>query len=149
MPNLFPAMATEASPVIRREGQVQFGKSWKFDFETGEFVLTPTGKVIETTDNEAWLEWCKKAIHTGRYRHLAYSRNYGQEFEDLIGKNLTREAKESEIQRMATECLMTDPRTARVDNFTFQWNQDTVVFSCEIASVRGSGGIVYGSVVNG
>lgn len=149
MPNLFPTVATEVTPVTGREAQVQFGKSCKFDFETGEFVMTPTGRVIETLDNEAWLEWCKKAVHTGRYRHLVYSRNYGQELEDLIGKNLTREAKESEIQRMVTECLMTDPRTARVESFTFQWDNDTVVFGCEIASVRGSSGIVYGSVVNG
>lgn len=149
MPNLFPTVATEVTPVTGREAQVQFGKSWKFDFETGEFVMTPTGRVIETSDNEAWLEWCKKAVHTGRYRHLVYSRNYGQELEDLIGKNLTREAKESEIQRMVTECLMTDPRTARVDNFSFRWDNDTVVFGCEIASVRSSSGIVYGSVVNG
>jgi hypothetical protein len=148
MPNLFPIVNMEVNPVTGGGEQVPFGRSWKFNFETGEFVLAPTGKFVETSDEQAWLEWCRKAIHTVRYRYLIYSRYFGQEFEDLIGRDLTMEAKESELKRMAIECLMADPRTAKVENFSFQWNSDSVIFSCEISNVRGSSGTVYGSVVN-
>lgn len=149
MPNLFPTEEVPATSELTeaQASQVQFGRSWKFDFDAGEFILTPTGKVQETEDVDAWLEWCRKALHTARYRYLIYSRNYGHEFEDLIGRGLTREAIESEIKRIATECLMVDPRTAAVENFTFEWKEDAVYFTCEVSSVRGEAGIIGGSVV--
>lgn len=149
MPELFPSSLTTptVAPEATQNRQVTFGKSWRFDFDTGEFVLTPTGKVAESLDIEAWAEWCKKALFTARYRFMIYSRNYGNEFEDLIGRGLNRAAKESEIRRIATECLMADPRTAKVGNFTFEWLQDGVIFSCEVSNVRGESATVE-SVVN-
>ncbi len=151
MPNLFPTEEVTATPEVTDTpaNQVQFGRSWKFDFDAGEFVMTPTGKVQETEGVNAWLEWCRKALMTARYRYLIYSRNYGQEFEELIGLGLTREAIESEIKRIATECLMVDPRTAAVENFTFEWKEDTVYFTCEVSNVRGETGTIGGSVVVG
>ncbi|HOV80184.1 MAG TPA: DUF2634 domain-containing protein, partial [Bacillota bacterium] len=129
--------------------QVKFGRSWRFDFDAGEFVMTPTGRVAEIRDTDAWLEWCKKALQTARYRYLVYSRNYGQEFDDLIGRHLTRAGNESEIKRIVTECLMVDPRTAAVENFTFRWEGDQCYFTCEVSNVRGETGTVSGSVVIG
>ncbi|MCC3374741.1 DUF2634 domain-containing protein [Cohnella sp. REN36] len=125
-----------------------FGRSWRFDFERGEFVLTPTGKVASSEGREAWLEWCKKALMTERYRYLAYSRDYGQEYEDYIGLGLSRAATESEIQRISTETLMADPRTAKVGGFTFRWDGDRCSFACEVTSVRDENGTLQGSVVN-
>jgi len=151
MPNLFPTEEITATPemIEASVSPVQFRRSWKFDFDAGEFVLTPTGKMQETEGADAWLEWCCKALMTARYRYLVYSRNYGQEFEDLIGRGLTREVIESEIKRIATECLMVDPRTAAVENFSFEWEGDTCRFTCEVSNVRGETGTVNGSVVIG
>ncbi len=150
MANLFPTEETKATPEIteaQTDRLVKFPKSWKFDFDTGEFVFTPTGKIIETQDMAAWLEWCKKALQTTRYRHLIYSRNYGQEFEDLISRYFDRAGNESEIKRITTECLMVDPRTSAVKNFTFDWISNAVYFTCEVLSVRDELGIISGSVV--
>lgn len=143
MPNLFPTedLDNQSADLLeapgQAEGNVPFGRSWRFDFEAGEFVLTPTGKVAEADEMTAWVEWCKKALHTPRYEYLVYSREYGHELQDLIGRGLTREAIESEIQRIVTETLMVDPRTERVQNFRFEWRGDEVHFTCEIISVRG------------
>lgn len=149
MPNLFPTEEVTTTPELpeAQTSQVQFGRSWRFDFDAGEFVLTPTGRVAESRDTDAWLEWCRKALHTARYRYLIYSRNYGHEFEDLIGRGLTQEAIKSEIKRIVTECLMVDPRTAAVENFSFEWEGDTVKFTCEVSNVRGETGTISGSVV--
>ncbi|WP_231967697.1 DUF2634 domain-containing protein [Thermanaeromonas toyohensis] len=133
----------------RDKTAVRFGRSFKFDFEAGEFVLTPNGKVTETQDVEAWLEWCSKALRTARYKYLVYSRNYGQEYEELIGKGLTRAAIESEIKRITEETLKVDPRTAGVKNFTFTWDNGAVYFTCEVSNVRGEIGQISGSVVIG
>ena len=146
MPNLFPEI--ENPPVEEEfqetEDQIHFGRSWRFDYDAGDFVLTPTGKVADVQEVDAWLEWCKKAIRTERYKYLVYSRSYGQEFEDLIARHLPRAANESEIIRIVTETLMVDPRTASVGNFTFRWEGDQCFFTCEVTNVRGQTGTVEG-----
>ena len=144
MPNLFPIGSSSTDSTPETTPSVQFGRSWRYDFEKGDFVLTPTGKVATSTDTDAWLEWCQKAIRTERYKYLVYSRNYGQEFEDLIARHLPRAANESEIIRIVTETLMVDPRTASVGNFTFRWEGDQCYFTCTVTNVRGQTGTVEG-----
>lgn len=146
MPNLFPITEND-DHTERQERQVQFGRSWRFDYEKGDFVTSPTGKVMGCSGTDAWLEWCKKAILTKRYRHLVYSRNHGQELDDLISRHLTREANELEIKRMVTETLMVDPRTSGVGNFTFRWEGEKCFFTCEITNVRGEKETITESVV--
>lgn len=147
MPNLFPLDEDTSTKAVENDSKASFGKSWRFDFENGEFVLTSAGKVAETSDVEAWLEWCKKALITARYRYLVYSRSYGQEFDDLISRHLSRSANESEIKRIVTEALMVDPRTASVNNFAFTWEGDTVYFTCNVTNTRSETGTVNGQVV--
>ncbi len=155
MPNLLPTSPPTAAdtsagePGFAGSRQAVFGTSWRFDLEAGEFVTTPTGAVAETRDVEAWLEWCRKAAGTSRYRHLAYGADYGQECADLIARQLGREGNEAEIKRMVTECLTVDPRTASVSSFAFEWQGDTVRFTCELTNSRGEIGRLSGKVVVG
>jgi hypothetical protein len=148
MPNLFPTEEMQVTPETETTAsQVPFGKSWRFDFDAGDFVLSPTGRVAEIQDVDAWLEWCRKALFTERYRYLVYGRQYGQEFGDLISRHLTRAGNESEIKRIATETLMVDSRTASVGHFTFNWEGDRCYFTCDLSNVRGETGTIKGSVV--
>lgn len=147
--NLFPLGNTFENKELEIDPtQVHFGRSWRFDYRLGEFVMTPTGKVAESEHTDAWLEWCKKAVATNRYTYLAYSRNYGQEYETLIGQSMPKGAVESEIKRLTTECLMADPRTQSVGDFSFKWDADRVVFTCTVKNMRDDSGIIQGSVVN-
>lgn len=149
MPNLFPTTSgsEEGRANETSANAIRFGRSWRFDYELGDFVLTPTGKIAGCTDTDAWIEWCKKALRTERYTYLAYSRNYGQEFDDLIARGLPRASNESEIARIATETLKTDPRTGSVGGFSFTWEGDRCSFQCEVTSVRGQKTTIDGSVV--
>lgn len=152
MPNLFPVESdgpgsgNGASEEIAG-GTVRFGRSWRFDYDKGDFVVTPTGQIATCTDTDAWVEWCKKALRTERYTYLIYSRNYGQEFDELIPRNLTRKANELEIIRITTETLKTDPRTGSVGGFSFAWENGRCTFQCEITNVRGQKWTIDGSVV--
>lgn len=140
MPNLFPTEdITEVQDETTEENQiVQFPRSWKFDYETGDFVQSPTGKAIQTEDIDAYIEWCQKALLTARYRYSIYTNKHGFEGEDLIGRGLTQAANESEIKRMVSECLMVDTRTAKVENFVFTWEgSDTVYYTCDVVTARG------------
>lgn len=150
MPSLFPTQTVEpgAETAEIQSSLIKFGKSWRFDFDRGEFILTPTGRVAGAAGADAWLEWCRKALMTARYSFLVYSRNYGQEFDDLISRHLTRAGNESEIKRIATDCLMVDPRTAAVENFVFTWDGDSCYFTCQVSNVLGESGTITGKVVN-
>lgn len=150
MPELYPTTEpTYSNPEAAATEQVQFPRSWRFDFDKGDFQLTPTGVIAPASELQAYIQWCMKALLTPRYRHLIYSRGYGQEFEDLIRRNLTRAGNESEIRRMVTEALMVDPRTASVGNFVFRWEDDVVYFSCEVTTVRGDTATLESKVVTG
>ncbi|NOU65236.1 DUF2634 domain-containing protein [Paenibacillus sp. LMG 31461] len=159
MPSLFPLVGassgsglgartgTGAILASGKKGPISFGRSPKFDHSVGEFVTTPTGKIAECEGTDAWLEWCQKALRSRRYTHLVYSRAYGQEYDDLIARHLSRQANEMEILRMTTETLKVDPRTADVRHFTFEWEKDQCSFQCEIVNVRGEQKNLKGSVV--
>lgn len=139
--NLFPEgddmIWTDATDpeVLEGIGAV-FGRSWRYDFEAGEFVMSPIRKITVADEKEAWVIWCEKAIRTPRYRHLIYTRDYGSELEELIGKGYDRSLQESEIQRMVTETLLADARTDNVDQFLFAWEGEACRFSCRITNVR-------------
>ncbi|MDQ0170260.1 DUF2634 domain-containing protein [Paenibacillus tundrae] len=140
MPSLFPdrgvVWGDEEDLSGAASEEVTFGRSWRFDYDAGDFVLTPSGKFAVTDAHEAWVQWCIKAVKTPRYRHMIYSRNYGSELEELIGQGDRRGVMESEIARMVSETLLADPRTESVDQFTFNWNMEQCVFSCRVGSVQ-------------
>ncbi|QJD86720.1 DUF2634 domain-containing protein [Cohnella herbarum] len=148
MANLFPTEEPIEEVVDTGSDDVFFGRSWRFDFEAGEFVTTPSGKIAGSEGKEAWLEWCKKALMTERYRHLVYSRNYGQEFNELIRSGLSRSAIEMEIERITIETLMSDPRTASVDGFTYEWSEDGCYFNCNVSNVHEESAEIQGRAVN-
>lgn len=151
MDNLFPIDAEQAwtadgAGEETADEQVPFGRSWRFDFDRGEFVLTPARKIVPADNTEAWVMWCQKAIRTPRYRHLIYSRDYGQEYEELIGRGYSRAVQESEIERITRETLLTDPRTASVDGFVFDWAGERCRFTCRVMNVQEEALVLEGSV---
>lgn len=148
MANLFPTDLPVEELTEQKDEGVFFGRSWRFDFDAGEFIMTPTGQVARSEGKEAWVEWCRKALLTERYKHLVYSRNYGQEFEELIRSSLPRSVIEMEIKRIAIETLMSDPRTAKVDRFACEWRGESCYFTCTISNVHDETAEIQGMAVN-
>ena len=137
MANLFPTTGVPVTPGVKLNRKVKFGRSWVFDFDEGEFRTTPTGKVEEANETQAYYEWCQKALLTIRYRHVIYSSDYGSELDKLFRSALSQAAIESEIARMVTETLMVDPRTGTVGDFVFTWLEDNVAFDCVVVTAKG------------
>ena len=138
MANLYPTETVSGLQIDDEASTtVTFGKGWKFDFDAGDFVTTPTGRTAAANETEAFMEWCQKALLTPRYRHIIYGRYYGNDFDDLIGRGYTREVIESEIQRIVKESLAVDPRTDEVNSFVFTWEDDRLYFSCNVISIKG------------
>ena len=148
MANLFPVTALPDPELQDAQSQETiFGRNVELNYENEEFALSPTGRQYPLDETDSWVEWCVKALSTPRYQHLIYSDNYGSEFYTLIGKSFSHEFAESEIRRMAQECLLADSRTANVDNFQFEWIDDGVMFTCRIVSARGDTKYLGGKVV--
>ena len=115
MPELMEQQQTELAP--------RYGKSWLFDFKTGDFVIDGAGRVVQADGYTAWAQWCVKTVLTERFAYLAYSQNYGTEIEAAL-RQPSRQAVEAELERVITEALLVDPRTQVVRDFRFTWQGD-------------------------
>lgn len=96
----------EYTSSITNEDLPKTGKSFLFDFETGDFVLKD-GKLIPVDGVDALRIWIEKVLRTEKLRFEIYSEEYGVSLEDLIvGQNLPIKYIESEIKREVTEALL-------------------------------------------
>ncbi|KGO14293.1 phage-like element pbsx protein XkdS [Clostridium botulinum] len=136
MHNLFPEDSIEENNIEELKDPLQFKGSYLFDFKKGEFVTNPDGSIARANDLEAYVQWCYKAMATQRYK-LAYSDLYGQEFKNIMGKDICKSAIELEVKRMTEETLMVHPRTKDIDNFIFKWseNKKEVYYEFEIITI--------------
>lgn len=97
------------------------------------------GEPVVVTGKEAVKVWIWKALYTARYRFEIYSRDYGSEFEALIGQAYTPMLKEAEAPRYLTECLLINPYITAVKNIS-------VSFDAGRLTVAGTAETIYGEV---
>jgi hypothetical protein len=100
-------------------------KEYAWDFDKNEFVLKD-GKFVVVTGAEAVKIWAWKALHTERYHYLAYSWDFGHEFESLIGSGLPRDAIESECRRFITEALTENSYILSVTNIEISMDDSII-----------------------
>lgn len=107
---------------------VQPGYTHKLDVERS--------KVRGMTDGrEAVLQAVYLILNVERYAHPIYSRNYGSEFSDLIGK--PKDYAMSEIKRRITEALMQDDRITGLSGWEFETGWKSVCASFVVHTIYG------------
>lgn len=117
-----------------------FIKEYAWDFEKNEFILED-GKPKIVAGIEAIKVWIYKALLTPRFRYMAYTWNYGSEFEDLIGKSLSRAATETECKRYLEEALMINPYIKSISNIKVNLN-DSLNIDFTVNTIYGEVNIV-------
>jgi hypothetical protein len=138
MPQLFPTFdAPDLVDPTEDLEQPNYGTSWLFDFEKGDFVSDGAGRVVTCDGYTAWVQWCVKAVLTERLAYPAYSQDYGVEMEEAQAQT-DPSAVESEIERTITEALLMDPRTESVQNFSFDRQGDQLTVSFDITPTVGT-----------
>ena len=82
--------------------------SFKFDFDTGEFVLDSAGDVVTVSGIEALKQWVQKILRTQYNRYKLYNGTYyGSNIEDLvIGKSYNMDFAESELTREIEKAML-------------------------------------------
>ena len=100
---MFPFI--DGDTVISDQSDTVTAKEFAWDFVNNDFLLR-NGKPYIVEGIEAVEIWIYKTLKTPRYKYNAYTWNYGVEFEDLIGKKLSREYIGSELMRMIRDALL-------------------------------------------
>lgn len=103
-------------------------KNYKIDFQKGVIVGF-------CDDVEALKQAIYIILNTERYEYLIYSDDYGFELNGVIGND--KFLMESELKRRIREALIQDDRIENVDNFTFQYDKDSVDISFTVFSIYG------------
>lgn len=136
MSDLYPSFDMPDIVGATENTVVAFPKSWLWDWDICDFVQTGSGDVVEVDGLTAWAQWCVKAILTQRLAYVVYDWNYGADIESCL-KQPTRAVTEAELEREITEALLTDPRTAEVKNFRFEWSGDELTVWFTVVNALG------------
>lgn len=128
---MFPFIDNEEED--EQEESLYIPREYGIDFETGQL----SGKIVEGYD--ALLVWAWLALQTPRYRYYIYSENYGQEYEDLIGKSYSTELTDSELERMTEECLTENPYITGIENFSCVKIEEKVTVTFSLITELGDG----------
>lgn len=128
---MFPFVDNEEEE--EQEESLYIPKEYGINFETGQL----SGKIVEGYD--ALLVWVWIALQTPRYRYYIYSEDYGQEYEDLIGKSYSTELTDSELERMTEECLTENPYITGIENFSCVKIEEKVTVTFSLITELGDG----------
>ncbi|MED1918792.1 DUF2634 domain-containing protein [Bacillus thuringiensis] len=112
-------------------------RTYKFDFETGQFPVRPDGKSVMIDGEEALLQKATKALRTDRYMYSIYSSDYGNELKALIRSDGTRAWKQAEAKRLTREALEYLHGIERCENFSFEWVGNILKISFFIIAEEG------------
>lgn len=105
--NLFPeGYETEIIEDQDRTGRsaVGYQNGIAFDDRTGDFKRDGRNTILDATGVESWKNWCVNCIQTERYKHLAYSTDFGIDLDAALRAE-SREAAESILTREITEAV--------------------------------------------
>ena len=97
------------------------------------------GEPVIVTGKEALKVWIYKALLTARYRYEIYTKDYGSEFESLIGQAYTPMLKEAEAPRYLRECLIINPYITDIKHIEVSFSDGTL-------TVSGLAETIYGEV---
>lgn len=114
--------------LIAFQFSVQPGLTHKLDIDRDRVRGTTDGR-------DAVLQAVYLILNVERYAYPIYSRNYGSELSDLIGK--PKDYAMSEIKRRITEALMQDDRITSLSDWEFETGRKSVRTSFVVHTIYG------------
>lgn len=103
-------------------------REYKYNFDERKITLV-NGSPVWVEGLEAIKIWIYKTLLTQRGYFMAYSFNYGQDYEDLIGSGLSIAALKSEAKRMTEEALFDNDNILKLEEFDATINLDKIEIS--------------------
>lgn len=115
-------------------------REYKYDFKKKEIILEH-GSPTWVEGVEAIKIWIYKTLLTQRGYYMAYSFEYGQDYEDLIGSGLSTEALKSEAKRMTEEALFDNENILKIEDFDATIKADRIEISFVAITTYGNIGM--------
>lgn len=110
---------------------------WDYINNKPKFV---NGSPVWVYGKEAVIAWSYRALQIKRYKNEMYSWNYGQEFENLIGKGYSEQYTKAEITRYIQDALKS-PYIKSVEVSNIKLDGSKLNIKCLINSIYGEGEI--------
>lgn len=122
-----PATEEAALPLFRE---------WAVDWEQNAFARR-NGEMYLVSGDEALKIWVTRALHpeSRRFYYTAWSHDYGNELETLLGGCVDQGILESQVGRGIREALCVSPYIRAVDGFTFAKTGSTVTVTFTVHTV--------------
>lgn len=120
---------------FQESGPPSFGRSWAFDFEKGDFVVTSTGAVKETTGIETLKQAILKVLLTARYTFGIYNA-YGAGIDAAIGYD-NYGLVHSDIRYLIRTALERDNRVARINAIWVTPEGDKTFVRIDVTAING------------
>lgn len=116
------------------------GKSFLFDFSTGDFKLDDTGNLISVSNLEALKIWITKILKTDKNKFTVYDgSNYGiVNLKELITSDYPFEFIKAEIESNVKEVLLKNTAIKSVGNFEFERNKGLLTVSFDCSTIFGT-----------
>lgn len=133
--SIFPFI-TQSVPAVAASADLPAPKEYAWDFENNCLRMID-GKVKTVTEAEAIKIWAMKALRTPRYRHLAYSWDYGHELEGLVGQGLSKEITESETASLVRETLLVNPYIRDIRDVSLNLEDSGLKVNCTLITPYG------------
>jgi hypothetical protein len=116
-----------------------FGKTWEFDFSTGQFVHRGNGAMVSEVDERAaFAQWCMNVLHTERLTAVVYSDQIGVEFESLVRSAGGAEIATALLYSRVDEALRVHDRYAGIVAFEARVEGDIVHVAMTINTTEGA-----------
>lgn len=125
-----PPEAEQAAPLLTE---------WAVDWERGSFA--PRGGRFYTVSGlEALKIWVARALRpeSRRFLYTAWSWDYGNELEELLGGCVDQGILESRLRQYIREALLVSPYISAVDGFSFSRKGSVVTADFTVHSVYAS-----------
>lgn len=111
------------------------GKSFLFDFETGDFI-TKDGKLQAVEGANALKVWIEKVLKTEKFKFSIYD-TYGITVMELITSDYPQVFIQAELQREITEALLKNPEITSVSSISFSREKRTLKAEFTVNSIYG------------
>ena len=122
---------------IQTSVELPIFKELAFDFETGQLKMNG-GQYYYVEKNEALKIWIYKALNASRFTYLAYSTNYGNEINTLVGRYLAKQLLFSELKRLIEEALLCNPYITNLTEFDIERKGSEVYCTFAVNTIYGS-----------
>lgn len=136
--SIFPFINTDMVEELVEQSTDDILCEYAYDFEQNCLAKDTAGRNYYVYGNDALRIHIYKALMTERFRHLAYSQDYGNEMLSLIGQSMNEEIAKMEVKRYIVEALMYDnDYITELKDFEFEVRESKMSIRFTVLSVYG------------